>query len=42
LAGPPKKITVHGNFSSAKGLRNNPSHRTMPNQTLSLTMQCVI
>ena len=33
--GPPKKITVHGNFSSAKGLRNNPSHRTMPNQALS-------
>ena len=31
-----RRISVHGNFSSAKGLRNNPSHRTMPNQALSL------
>ena len=37
-----EEITVHGNFSSAKGLRNNPSHRTMPNQALSGVMRCVI
>ena len=29
-------MSVHGNFSSAKGLRNIPSHRTMPKQALPL------
>ena len=38
-----RRITVHGNFSSAKGLRNSRSHGTMPNQALSAEYaQCVI
>jgi hypothetical protein len=29
------EFRFHGNFSSEGGQRNNPSHRTMPNQALS-------